>query len=89
MNHASKSSIVFISADNPNSEMFKKLGKYLDLLHFCILFWTKKELSCQAALVENGLIYLILNELHTAPTAPVSTQTTRLIGPFISSLIIS
>ena len=52
---------------------FTSLMNYLFNLLSAIEEWSRMDYSVQLSLVNNGAFYLLLNELHTAPSAKVQS----------------
>lgn len=50
---------------------FNSYLPYLSHLHFVIEQWSKLNFDVKTVLVNYGAFHLLLNELHTAPTAEV------------------
>lgn len=67
-----------LSADVDRGIYVTVLLEFLHLLHFAVEQWSRMD-DVQEILVEHGAFYLLLNELHTASTAPVSTWQCKVI----------
>lgn len=64
----------FPIADVDRTVYITLLVEYLRYLHFVVEQWSRMN-GMQEILVECGAFFLLLNELHTASTTPVSIST--------------
>ena len=60
-----------ITVDLDREVFVNNLFPYLSYLHFIIEHWSKMNFDVKTVLVNYGAFHLLLNELHTAPTAKV------------------
>lgn len=62
--------LIFIT-DLDREVFFNSYMPYLSHLHFVIEQWSKMNFDVKSVLINYGAFHLLLNELHTAPTADV------------------
>ena len=60
-----------ITVDLDREVFFNSFLPYLSHLHFVIEHWSEMNFDVKTVLVNYGAFHLLLNELHTAPTAEV------------------
>ena len=64
---------LFFTVDLDREVFFNSFLPYLSHLHCIIGHWSKMSFDVKIVLVNYGAFHLLLNELHTAPTAEVCT----------------
>lgn len=60
------------TTDLEREVFFNGFLPYLSQLHFIIEHWSTMNFDVKTVLINYGAFHLLLNELHTAPTAEVS-----------------
>ena len=57
--------------DNDRLSYYNSFFPYFTQLHFALELWSRMEFDVKSVMVDYGAFHLLLNELHTAPTAKV------------------
>ena len=60
-----------VLSDHDRVSYFKTFFPYFTQLHFVLEQWSRMDFDVKNAMVNYGAFHLLLNELHTAPTAKV------------------
>ena len=70
------------TTDLDREVFFNSFLPYLSRLHFIIEQWSRMNFDVKAVLINYGAFHLLLNELHTAPTAEVSMYNCLFISSY-------